>query len=102
VIQLAVSLLTALAGLTSGIAAWLWYIASQVDAPETLEGFSSWGSRAEPNRPNVSIDATPLIEFAQESGRRNTAAAQWSATAAGLGFLAGMLSAYATWPLHIP
>jgi hypothetical protein len=36
VIQLAVSLLTALAGLTSGIAAWLWYFASQVDAPKTL------------------------------------------------------------------
>ena len=61
-----------------------------------------WGSRAEPNRPNVKIDATPLIEFAQESGRRNKAAAQWSAAAAGLGFLAGMLGAYATWPLHVP
>jgi hypothetical protein len=36
--ELAVSLLTALAGLTSGIAAWLWYLASQVDAPKTLEG----------------------------------------------------------------
>jgi hypothetical protein len=98
VIQLAVSLLTALAAFSSGVAAWLWYLASQVDAPETLEGFSVWASRAEPNRSNVSIDATPLIEFAQESGRRNTAAAQWSAAAAGLGFLAGMLSAYAAWP----
>jgi hypothetical protein len=98
VIQLAVSLLTALAAFSSGVAAWLWYLASQVDAPETLEGFSVWGSRLEPNRPNVVIDATPLIEFAQESGRRNTAAAQWSAAAAALGFLAGLMSAYAAWP----
>jgi hypothetical protein len=58
VIQLVVSLLTAVAGLTSGRAAWLWYRASQVDAPRTLEGFSVWASRAEPNRPNVKIDAT--------------------------------------------
>jgi hypothetical protein len=49
----------------------------------------------------VIIDASPIIDFAQESGRKNTAAAQWSATAAGLGFLVGVLSAYATWPLHI-
>lgn len=97
-IQLAVSVLTALAGLTSGRAAWLWYRASQVDAPRTLEGFSVWASRAEPNRPNVQIDATPLIEFAQESGRRNKAAAQWSAAAAVFGFLAGMLGAYVAWP----
>jgi hypothetical protein len=40
VIQLAASVLTALAGLTSGRAAWLWYLASQVDAPKTLEGFA--------------------------------------------------------------
>jgi hypothetical protein len=98
VIQLAVSLLAALAGLTSGRAAWLWYRASQVDAPRTLEGFSVWASLAEPNRPNVKIDATPLIEFAQESGRRNKAAAQWSAAAAVFGFLAGMLGAYVAWP----
>ena len=69
-IQLAVSLLAALAGLTSGRAAWLWYLASQVDAPRTLEGFSVWTSRAEQNQPNVKIDATPLIEFAQEDGTR--------------------------------
>jgi hypothetical protein len=98
VIQLAVSLLTALAGLTSGRAAWLWYRASQVDAPKTLHGFSGWGSSAEPNRPNVSIDAMPLIDFAQESGRRNKAAARWSAAAAAFGFLAGMLGAYVAWP----
>jgi hypothetical protein len=105
VIQLA-AVLTALAGLASGRAAWLWVLASQVDAPKTLEGFAVWASRAEPNKANVKIDATRLIEFAQESGRRNKAAAQWSALAAGLGFVAGMLGAYATWvlpaPLHTP
>jgi hypothetical protein len=100
VIQLAVSVLTALAGLTSGIAAWLWYLASQVEAPKTLEGYPVWGSRMEGGN-RVVIDASPIIDFAQESGRKNTAAAQWSATAAGLGFLVGMLSAYAAWPLHI-
>jgi hypothetical protein len=98
VTQLIVSLLTAIAGLTSGRAAWLWYRASQVDAPKTLEGFSVWTTRAEPDRPNVKIDATPLIEFAQESGRRNKAAAHWSAAAAVFGFLAGMLAAYVAWP----
>jgi hypothetical protein len=98
VIQLAVSLLTALTGLTSARAAWLWYLASQVDAPKTLEGFSTWVSRAEPNKPNVSIDVTPIIKFVQDSGQRNTAAAQWSAAAAALAFLAGVLSAYAAWP----
>jgi hypothetical protein len=35
----------------------------QVDAPKTLEGFAVYASRAEPNKPNVKIDATPLIEF---------------------------------------
>jgi hypothetical protein len=102
VIQLAISLLTALAGLTSGRAAWLWYLASRVDAPSTLDGFSTWASRAKPDRPNIIVDTAPIIEFAQESGRRNKAAARWSAAAAGLAFLAGLLSAYAAWPLHTP
>jgi hypothetical protein len=97
VIQLTVSVLTALAAFSSGVAAWLWYLASQVDAPETLEGFPVWGSRTEGGN-RVVIDASPIIEFAQESGRRNTAAAQWSAAAAALAFLAGLLSAYAAWP----
>jgi hypothetical protein len=100
VLQLAISLLTAAAGLTSGRAAWLWYLASQVNAPQILDGFSVWTSRADPKRPNISVDATPIIKFAQESGRRNKAAARWSAAAAALAFLAGLLSAYAAWPLH--
>jgi hypothetical protein len=46
VIQLVISLLTALAAFSSGVAAWLWYLASQVDAPKKLEGFYVWGSLA--------------------------------------------------------
>jgi hypothetical protein len=102
VIQLIASLLTAAAALTSGKAAWLWYLASQVDAPKTLEGTHFVTSRAEPNKPNVVISASPIIDFAQESGRKNSEAARWSAAAAGLGFLAGLLSAYAAWVLPVP
>jgi hypothetical protein len=95
VIQLAISLLTALAALTSGRAALLWYRAAQLEAPpQPLTG------KNHTNR--VAVDITPLVEWSQESGRRNKAAARWSAAAAGLGFLAGMLSAYAAWPLHGP
>jgi hypothetical protein len=103
VIQLA-AVLTALAGLASGRAAWLWRLASQVDAPKKLEGFEVYGRRAEGGN-RVIIDAGPLIEFVKDSGRKNTAAAWWSAAAAGLGFLAGMLGAYVAWlpaPLHTP
>jgi hypothetical protein len=104
VVQLAVSLLTALAGLTSGRAAWLWVLASRVDGPKKLEGFEVYGSRAEGGN-RVIIDTGPIIEFVKDSGRKNTAAAQWSAGAAGLGLLAGLLSAYAAWlpaPLNTP
>jgi hypothetical protein len=102
VIQLVISLLTALAAFSGGVAAWLWYLAPQVDAPKKLEGFYVWGSRTEPNR--VIIDASLIIDFVQDSGRKNTAAAQWSGAAAGLGLLVGMVSAagaYATWRLPI-
>jgi hypothetical protein len=105
VLQFLISGLSAAAALASGIAAWLWYLASQVEAPKTLEGTHFVTSRAEPNKPNVVISASPIIDFAQESGRKNAAAAQWSATAAGLGFLVGVLGAYVAWfpaPLHTP
>ena len=73
-IQLVISLLTVLAAFSGGVAAWLWYLASQVDAPKKLEGFYVWGSRTEPNR--VIIDTSPIIDFVQDSGRKNMAAAQ--------------------------
>jgi hypothetical protein len=44
------------------------------------------------------ISASPIIDFMKDSGRKNTAAARWSALAAFLGFLAGMLGAYVAWP----
>jgi hypothetical protein len=87
VIQLIASLLTAAAALASGWAAWLWLLASKVDAPKTLEGTHMITSRAEPHKPNVVIDASPIIDFAQESGKRNKAAATWSAVAALFAFL---------------
>ena len=34
------------------------------------------------NGSNAFVDATPLVEYAQESGRRNKIAALWSAAAA--------------------
>jgi hypothetical protein len=65
-----------LAALSSAPAAYFWYQASQVKAP--TYGYGVGGG----------ADAKSVIEYAQESGRRNKIAALWSAAAAAFAFLA--------------
>jgi hypothetical protein len=43
------------------------------------------------NGSNAFVDATPLAEYAQESGKRNKTAALWSAGAAVFAFLSWTL-----------
>ena len=96
-IQNLVSATTFLAALASALAAYFWYHAAMVDPPPTvLTGSSRWASRANPDAPNAVVDATPLIKFAKESGRRNKVAALWSAAAASFAFLGWALGAYAS------
>ena len=73
--------------ITSALAAYFWYQASQVKAPpKALHGNHGWDV-------GVGVDATPLVQYAQDSGERNKIAALWGAGAAlftfqswGLGF----------------
>lgn len=69
---------TFLAAASSALAAYFWYHAAQLDAGA-----------------NVDASASPLIEYARESGRRNKMAASWSAAAAafaGIGWVMGLLT----------
>ena len=67
-----------LGALSSLLAAFHWYRASQVkDSPEALLGSFGWAGPD--NAPNAGVDATPLVEYAQVSGRRNKIAALWGA-----------------------
>ena len=83
-----ITLFDLLAALSSLLAAVFWYRASQVEAPETLHGGAGWGGP-------VTVDASPLVNFVRESGRRNKVAALYSAAAALCAFLSwglGLLS----------
>jgi hypothetical protein len=82
------TLLNALAALSSALAAYFWYQASRVEAPGELRGEVMYDGPA-------IVDTRPLVEYAQESGRRNKIAALWSAAAALFAFLSwglGLLS----------
>lgn len=81
---------TFLAAVCSALAAYHWYRAAQVEAPIKLEGVSGWGGP-------TTVDATPLAEFASESGRRNKVAALWSAAAGAFAGLAWALGTYLSW-----
>jgi hypothetical protein len=97
-----ITLSNALAALSSALAAYFWYQASQVQAPpKILMGGSSW-YHPELNPQNASIDATPLVEFAKESGRRNKVAALWSMSAAIFAFLGWALGAWVSWTSVAP
>jgi hypothetical protein len=89
-ITVSIPVFNLLAALSSGLAAIFWYRASQVKAPpKALLGSSGWAGPDD--APNAGVDATPLVEYAQESGRRNKIAALWSATAALFAFLSWTL-----------
>lgn len=87
---------TLLAAIASAFAAYFWLRASQVPAPPAaLVGQTGWGSRT-PSGPTAAVDASPLVEYAQESGRRNKIAALCSAVAALFACIAALLSACAS------
>jgi hypothetical protein len=65
------------------------------DPPKALLGSFGWAGPD--NAPNAGVDATPLVEYAQESGRRNKIAALWSAAAA----LFVSLTWFMPWPLGL-
>jgi hypothetical protein len=78
-----------LAALSSALAAFFWYRAAQVQAPpNALFGVSGFADANYGNGFNSFVDAKPLVEYAQDSGRRNKIAALWSAAAALFAFLA--------------
>lgn len=97
-IQNLVSVFSFLAAAASAFAAYFWFRASLVPAPPAmLHGSAAWASRTQPGRPNASVDASQVVEYARESGRRNKVAALWSMAAAIFAGLAAALGAYASW-----
>ena len=90
-IQGIVSTANLLAAISSAFAAFYWYRAAKVKEPRrALQGSFGWGGVG-------GVDATPLDEYAQESGRRNKVAALWSAAAALFAFLAWAQGAWVSW-----
>jgi hypothetical protein len=81
-----ITLLNLLAALCSALAAYRWLQASQVkDPPAAPLGSAGWTSRN--GGPNAGVDTTPLVEWAQESGRLNKLPATCRAWAALFAFL---------------
>jgi hypothetical protein len=89
-----ITLSNLLAALSSGLAAFFWFRASQVEGPSALMGTSGFSSAADPSGMDTLVNTGPLIEFAQESGRRNKKAALWSAAAASFAFLGWALGLF--------
>jgi hypothetical protein len=58
-----------------------------------LLGSAGWTSRS--GGPNAGVDTTPLVKWAQDSNKRNKAAATWSAAAAFFAFLSWGLGLFA-------
>jgi hypothetical protein len=79
-----ITLFDLLAAVSSLLAAVFWYWASQVEGPPSaLVGSSGWDGIAPSGLgPNTAVDASPLVKFVKESGRRNKVAALCSAAAA--------------------
>jgi hypothetical protein len=87
------------AAVLSAVAAYYWFRASQVTPPpEILPGTHVWGSHKEPEKPTVFVDTRPLVKFVNDSGQANKTAAIWSAAAAFLWFMSGVLGAFAAAP----
>jgi hypothetical protein len=93
------TLLNLLAALCSALAAYRWLQTSQVKDPPTalLGSGGAWTSRASgvPFTPNAGVDATQLVEWAQDSNKLNKLAATWSAWAAFFSFLSWGLGLFA-------
>jgi hypothetical protein len=71
------------AAILSAGASYYWLRASTVKAPpEVLPGLMGYSTRAEPTKPNVSVDTRPLVKFVNDSSKANKTAAIWSAVAA--------------------
>jgi hypothetical protein len=71
------------AAILSAGASYYWYRASTVKPPpEVLLGLMGWGTRAEPTKPNVSVDTRPLVQFVNDSSTANKTVAIWSVFAA--------------------
>jgi hypothetical protein len=89
-----ITLLNLLATVCSALAAYRWYQATQIkDPPAALLGSAGWTSRS--GGPNAGVDTTPLVKWAQDSNKRNKAAATWSAAAAFFAFLSWGLGLFA-------
>jgi hypothetical protein len=91
-----ISATSLIAAIASAFAADFWFRASQVPAPPAaLLGHSFLGSRTRPG-PTAAVDASPLVKYAQESGRWNKIAAWCSAVAALFACIAALLTACAS------
>lgn len=81
-LALSIPALNFLGALSSLLAAFYWYRASQVEAPpNALFGVGPFPDADYGNGSNIFVNASPFVEYAQESGRRNKIAALWSAAA---------------------
>lgn len=99
-IQAIISAATFLAAVCSALAAYHWFQASRVEAPETLIGTAPFDLEIAPigSQVDVVVDTKPLVEYARESAKRNKVAALWSATAAtcaGLAWALGLFNSHA-------
>jgi hypothetical protein len=94
-----------LAALSSAFAAYCWFQATQVkDPPAALLGTGGAWTEYRNKGPNTGVDTRPLVKWAQDSNKRNKAAATWSAVAALFMFLSwGLgLAAHPDVPLDRP
>jgi hypothetical protein len=83
-----ITLSNLLAAICSALAAYYWFRATQVkDPPATLQGSFGFGTRTPPFKPTGGVNSTPLVKWAQDSGKANRVAASWSAAAAFFAFL---------------
>jgi hypothetical protein len=83
-LALSIPVINILGAISSLIAAFYWYRASQVVAPpNALFGVGPFTGAYYGNGSNFHVNASPLVEYAQESGRRNKIAAWWSAAHGG-------------------
>jgi hypothetical protein len=93
------TLLNILAAISSGFAAYYWHQASKGDPPTILPAKSF--PLGEPGKPNTFVDAKELVEWAQNSSKRNMTAARWSMVAAGCAGLSWFVGLW-PYPLTFP
>jgi hypothetical protein len=82
-LALSIPVLNILGALSSLLAAFYWYRVSQVEAPpNAFFGVGPFPDANYGNGSNIFVDASPLVKYTQDSGRKNKIAALWSAAAA--------------------